>query len=158
MPLVIQFYDLKILDILAINIEPDKRAHSMETAHASRSRIDMQQVQYRVIFHLKQMRMTRYEQLRRIGNNILPDTCVILARITAYMLHHHIHILTPPPQHKRKPVAKIAAVYIAIHSPQRSYLLKAVGHLHSANVARMPYLITLLEIFHIPLVPPSVSV
>ena len=130
----------------------------MKPVPSCRTRIDVQAVDGRVVHHPQQVRMSRYEQLRRFGIDGPPDACIILARIATNVLHQHIHLLTLPPIRFREADAHIAAIDIAIHRPQRRYLCQAVRHLHGADIASMPDFVTILEILRIALVPASMRV
>lgn len=156
--LVIEFDDLQVLYLLSVDDKPDERAHLMEACLASSTRVNVQEVEHRVIHHLEKVRMTRDEKFWRVGEEHAPHPRVILSWIAAYMGHEDLHILTLPPQHLRESVMEIMAIYIAIDSSERSDHPETVSHLHRTNVACMPYLVAIFEILGKAIIPATVGI
>ena len=63
---------------------------SMETLNARSARIDVEYIQRLVILHLQYMRVPAEEQLWGTHQNAALDGRVVVAGITADMLHQHL--------------------------------------------------------------------
>ena len=74
------------------------------------------------------------------------------------MLDEHIDILALETVEFTIHQAQVAPIAVATNSPERSEGCQFLGHLHTADVASMPYLVAGLEVVQILLVPVAVCV
>jgi hypothetical protein len=79
--------------------------------------------------------------------------------ITTDMLHQYFGVFYLETQYLTITGADVGAVYVAINSAEsRLHSFETFGHLHAANIASMPYLITATEIMLVFLIPVSMRV
>ena len=102
--------------------------------------------------------MSSNEQLRRIGIQLTTHRVVIVTWIATDMLHQHLHIFAFPAQYFGIHQSEVTAITITTNRTKRTESCKFLCHLHTANVARMPYLVTRFEVVKILLIPVGVRV
>ena len=118
----------------------------------------MEQVKRAVELHFQYVRVACDEQLGRRGKECGTYARVVVAGITAYMSHQHVHILTLPSQPFGEHPTEVTAIAVATDSPQRPEGGKSLGHLSRSDVAGMPYLVAGLEVVQVLFVPIGVGI
>ena len=104
------------------------------------------------------MRMARDEKLWRRGIDLSSDGGIIVAGITADMLHKHIGVLASESELFGKHESEVAPIAVAADGSEGSEGSKSVCNLRTADVARMPYLVAGLEITEVFVVPECVGI
>ena len=88
----------------------------------------MEQTQGAVVLDAEYVRMAADKQLWRTLHKFAAYAGVVSARITANVLHQHLHILTLEAQHFGKHTPQFGTVAIAIHSTQGTYGSQLLCH------------------------------
>jgi hypothetical protein len=102
--------------------------------------------------------MPRNKELWRTGIKHRADTGIIVARITAYMLDQHIHILTLEAVYVAIHQSQVTPITVTAYSAERSEGCQFLSHFHITDIASMPYLITRFEVMKILLIPIAVGI
>lgn len=150
---IAQCYDFTIRKLASVDSESDKSPFLVPSLNASSTGIDMQEVKRLVILHFQNMTVPADEELWRHGINLRAYARIIITGISSDMLHQHLNVLTLEAQRFSIHQTKVAAVTVAAYSPERTEVGKSFGYLHRTDVACMPYFITRLKIFQIPVIP-----
>ena len=79
-------YDFQIFELLTIDSQTYKGTLLVPALNSSSTGIDMQETERLIILHFEDMRMTCYEELRRISKKRRTHREVIVAGIAAYVL------------------------------------------------------------------------
>ena len=74
------------------------------------------------------------------------------------MFDKYIHILTLKTIHLTIHQSQVATIAITADSPKRTELRQTVGHLHTADIPRMPNLVARFEIVQVLIVPVAVCI
>src|SRR5574344_1579447 len=130
----------------------------MPSLLSCRPRVDMQQSQCLVVFHLEYMRMAGDKQFgwRRIYAS--HNRAVVIAGISPDMLHQHIHLLAFESEHLWKHASEVSTVAVAAHSPQRAECRQSVGQFRTAYIPCVPNLVARFEILQVFIVPIGVGI
>ena len=150
--------DLEVLERNAVDSEAHQCALLVPALYASSTRIEVKQVEGLVILHLQYMRMSRNEELRRIGEKRGAYAGVVVTGIASDMFDEHVGLLTLEAVQFAVHQAQVAAVAVTADSPESSEGSQFLSHLDSADVAGVPYLVAGLEIVQVFLVPIAVRV
>ena len=98
------------------------------------------------------------EKLRRIAEYLGTYARVVIAGISAYVLHQYIHVLAFPSERLGEDTAYVTTIDISIYGFQRTELRQFLGHLERTDVPCVPYLVARLEVMQILLIPVYVGV
>jgi len=104
------------------------------------------------------MRMAADKQLRRLSVYFTLYKRTVPAGITADMRHPDIYVFTIKSQVFGKNLADILAVNIAINTFQRFKSSESINYLHTAEIAGMPDLVAVFEMFKNRIIEVAVGV
>lgn len=138
--------------------EAHEGAHAVPPLQAGGAGVDVEQAERAVVLHLQDVRVARDEEPGRSREEHAADAAVVMAGIAADVLHEHVGGFAAEAQHDGEEAAQVAAVAVAAHGTERAEGGEAFGHLERADVARVPYLVTLGEVLRVAVVPVSVRV
>ena len=150
--------DSSDVEFLSFDGQSYQRPFLVPSLQSCRSGVYMQQVERLVILYFKYMRVSADEELRGRGIYLSAYARVVVARVSADMLHQHLCVLTFPAQLFGIKQVYHGVVAVAMDSPERPELRKPFGHFQRADVSCVPYLVARLEIFKIFVVPICVGV
>ena len=118
----------------------------MPPLYASRTRVDVQEVERLVELHLQYMRVTSHEKLWRTGKECGPNAGIVVARIATYMLDEHIYVLALKTVQLAIHQSEITPVAITAYSAEGTEGSQSLRHLYTSDVAGMPDLIAGFEV------------
>ena len=118
----------------------------------------MEQPECLVVLHLQYMAVAADEELWRTGIELMADAEVVASRVAADVGQQHVSLLATEPQHLGKHSAQLGSVAVAHYSAQCPKGGQTVGNGRATDVAGVPYLVALLEIFEVAIVPVGVGV
>ena len=98
------------------------------------------------------------EELGRAGEERSADRGVVVAGIAADVLDKHVDILALEAVQLTIHEPQVAAVAVAADGAERTEGGQTLGHLHSADIACMPYLVAGFEVMKVLLVPIAMGV
>ena len=120
--------------------------------------VDVEHVERLVVLHLQDVGMSADEELWRTHHQASHYRGVVLSRITAYVLHHHLGLLHGEAQRLGIEASDVLSVDVSIHCTQGAEGCQALGHLQRADVARVPYFVATFEVFQVLFVPKCVCI
>ncbi len=104
------------------------------------------------------MTVSADEEFGGIRVENVADAWIVFARISSYVSHQHVSSFAIPSQFFRVKASQVTSVDVAMHSSQRTEFLQFHGHFQRTDITRMPYLVTLLEVFQITVIPVCVGI
>ena len=104
------------------------------------------------------MRVSADKELRRLSVYFTLYQRAVPAGITANMRYPDIRIFTVEPQVFGKDIPDLRPVDIAVNTFQRFKCLQLFNHFHAAEIAGMPYLITVFKVLKNGIVKVAVGI
>ena len=130
----------------------------METLNARSARIDVEYIQRLVILHLQYMRVPADEQLWGTHQNAALDGRVVVAGITADMLHQHLRPIHRETENLRIELPYHLPVNFAIHGTEGTESRQLLCHFQRTDVTGMPYFVTALKILQVLFIPVAMRI
>ena len=104
------------------------------------------------------MRVAADKQFGRFGEQTSADGRVVIARISADVLDQHLRPVHGEAVDLRIEPANLLSVNVSVHGTQGAESGQSLRHFRRTDIARMPYLVAVPEVFQVFVVPKRMSI
>ena len=145
---LVKFKDLHVMELPAVDVEPEGRPHEMEPVDSCGARIQYHHIPLPVRHHLQDMGVPADKQVRPVLVYQGSGPGVISPGIPPDMDHQDLHPATAEQLVHGIVHTDVIAVYIAVDTPQRLECGDCLRGLQRAEIPGMPDFVDRLQEVH----------